>query len=180
MKLRRKAGEGEAQMSRDVRLTIKELVVDHVHTTLYQEDWQWQPSLSEALEGLTAAQAAWKPAPERHSIWQIVRHLILWKRGVLNAWDGDPPVEAGLEVNDWKEVAGSEADWEKDRRTLLDISTQFLTRAQALDDAGLSRHVVWYKGGGSHPLAMRIVRTTTHDIYHSGQIRYLRALQGAG
>src|SRR5438876_1047270 len=97
MKLRRKAGEGEAQMSRDVRLTIKELVVDHVHTTLYQEDWQWQPSLSEAL-----------------------------------------------------------------------------------DDAGLSRHVVWYKGGGSHPLAMRIVRTTTHDIYHSGQIRYLRALQGAG
>ena len=166
-------------MSRDVRLTIKELVVDHVHTTLYQEDWQWQPSLSEALEGLTAAQAAWKPAPERHSIWQIVRHLILWKRGVLNAWDGDPPDEAGLEVNDWKEVAGSEADWEKDRRTLLDISTQFLTRAQALDDAGLSRHVVWYKGGGSHPLAMRIVRTTTHDIYHSGQIRYLRALQRA-
>src|SRR5881396_2590272 len=165
MKLRRKAGEGEAQMSRDVRPTIKELVVDHVHTTLYQEDWQWQPSLSEALEGLTAAQAAWKPAPERHSIWQIVRHLILWKRGVLNAW---------------KEVAGSEADWEKDRRTLLDISTQFLTRAQALDDAGLSRHVVWYKGGGSQPLAMRIVRTTTHDIYHSGQIRYLRALQEAG
>src|SRR2546426_3893647 len=180
MKLRRKAGEGEAQMSRDVRLTIKELVVDHVHTTLYQEDWQWQPSLSEALEGLTAAQAAWKPAPERHSIWQIVRHLILWKRGVLNAWDGDPPDGAELEANDWREVAGSEADWQKDRRTLLDISTQFLTRAQALDDAGLSRRIVWYKGGGTQPLAMRLVRTTTHDIYHSGQIRYLRALQGAG
>ncbi len=78
-------------MSRGVALTLKELVVDHVHTTLEPEDWQWQPSLKEALEGLTAAQAAWKPTPERHSIWQIVRHLILWKRGVLDAWNGNPP-----------------------------------------------------------------------------------------
>ncbi len=167
-------------MSRETSVTLKELVVNHVHTTLHKEDWQWQPSLSEALEGLTAAQAAWKPAPQRHSIWQIVRHLILWKRGVLNAWDGDPPDGAQLEANDWQEIAGGEADWVKDRRTLLDISTQFLTRAQALDDAGLSRRITWYKSGEAQPLAMRVVRTTTHDIYHAGQIRYLRALQGAG
>jgi len=64
-------------MGREVALTLQELVVDHVHTTLYEEGWQWQPSLSKALEGLTAAQAAWKPSPARHSIWQIVRHLIL-------------------------------------------------------------------------------------------------------
>lgn len=161
-------------------MTIKELVVDHIHTTLYEEDRQWQPSLSEALEGLTAAQAAWKPARERHSIWQIVSHLILWKRGVLSAWDGNPPDEEQLEAADWKEAAGSDADWEKDRRTLLDISAQFLTRAQALNDTELSRRIIWYKSGAAQPLAMRIVRVTTHDIYHSGQIRYLRALQGAG
>ncbi len=159
-------------------MTIKELVLDHVHTTVYQEDWQWQPSLNEALEGLTPAQAAWKPAPQRHSIWQIVRHLILWKRGVLSAWDGNPLDEAELEAADWQEAAGSAADWEKDRRTLLEISAQFHTRTQALDEEELSRHIVWYKSGGAQPLAMRLVRTTTHDIYHSGQIRYLRALQG--
>lgn len=165
-------------MSQETSVTLKELVVNHVHTTLHKEDWQWQPSLSEALGGLTAAQAAWKPAPQRHSIWQIVRHLTLWKRGVLKAWDGDPLDGAQLEASDWQEVTGSEADWEKDRRTLLDVSTQFLTRAQALDDAGLSRRIVWYKSGETQPLAMRLVRTTTHDVYHSGQIRYLRALQG--
>ncbi len=165
-------------MSTEVALTLKELVVDHVHTTLHEEDWQWQPSLSEALEGLTAAQAAWKPTRERHSIWQIVRHLILWKLGVLKAWDGDPPDEAQIVASDWQEVVGDEADWERDRQTLLDISTQYLTRAQALADEGLSRRIVWYKSGGTQPLAIRLVRTTTHDIYHSGQIRYLRALQG--
>jgi hypothetical protein len=75
-------------MSPEVVLTLKELVVDHVHTTLYDEKVQWQPPLDGALRGLTAAAAAWKPAPARHSIWQIVRHLILWKRAVLQAWDG--------------------------------------------------------------------------------------------
>ncbi len=159
-------------------VTLKELVVNHVHTTLYDEDWQWQPPLSGALRGLTAAQAAWKPAPPRHSIWQIVRHLILWKRGVLDAWDGDPPDGKHLGASDWQDVAGSEADWERDRQTLLEISAQFLTRAQALDDAGLAREIVWYTSGHAQPLAMRLVRTTTHDIYHAGQIMYLRALQG--
>lgn len=158
--------------------TLKEVVVDHIHTTLYDEDWQWQPPLSGALRGLTAAQAAWKPAPSRHSIWQIVRHLILWKRGVLNAWDGDPPDGEHLAAADWHEAAGTEAGWERDRRTLLELSEQFLTRSRALDDAGLFRQIAWYKGGPSQPLAMRLVRTTTHDIYHAGQIMYVRALQG--
>ncbi len=164
-------------MNPEGALSLKELVVDHVHTTLYDEEVQWQPPLSGALLGLTAAEAGWRPAPARHSIWQIVRHLIHWKRGVLQAWDGDPP-GAELAAGDWQEVAGSDADWDRDRQTLLDISREYLTRAQALDDAGLSRRIVWYKIGWAQPLAMRLVRTTTHDIYHAGQIMYLRALQG--
>jgi uncharacterized damage-inducible protein DinB len=129
---------------------------------------------------LTAAEAGWKPSPERHSIWQIVRHLTLWKRGVLGAWDGDPPDGKQLDAADWREVSGGDAEWDRDRRELLQISEEFLTRAQALDDAALSRQVTWYKGGPAQPLAMRLVRTTTHDIYHAGQIMYLRALQGIG
>lgn len=123
-------------MVQEGALTLNELVVDHVHTTLYDEKVQWQPPLRGALRGLTAAEAAWKPAPARHSIWQIVRHLIHWKRGVLRAWDGDPPGEE-IGEGDWEEVTGSDADWDRDRQTLLDLSEEFLTRAQALDDAGL-------------------------------------------
>ncbi len=158
-------------------LTLKALIADHVHTTLHEEDWQWQPSLSEALDGLTAAAAAWKPAPERHSIWQIVRHLILWKQGVLSAWDGTPPDGERLEAADWQEAQGTEDEWERDRRTLLEISEEFLRRVRALTDEELSRPIVWYTTGATQPLALRVVRTTTHDVYHAGQIRYLRALQ---
>ncbi|HEV2281317.1 MAG TPA: DinB family protein [bacterium] len=167
-------------MTRGDAVSLKALVVNHIHTTLEDEEWQWQPPLRGALRGLTAAEAAWKPAPARHSIWQIVRHLTLWKRGVLDAWDGDPPDGRHLDAADWQDANGSEADWERDRRALLDISAQFLTRAEALDDAGLSRNIVWYKNGPAQPLAMRLVRTTTHDVYHAGQIMYVRALQGIG
>jgi uncharacterized damage-inducible protein DinB len=165
-------------MSREPATTLRDLVTDHVRTTLYDETVQWQPPLDGALRGLTAAQAAWKPAAPRHSIWQIVRHVLVWKRGVLQAWDGDPPDGGALDAADWKEAAGGDAEWERDRRALLDLSAEFLRRVQGLDDAALSRQVVWYKSGWSQPLAMRIVRTTTHDIYHAGQIMYLRALQG--
>src|SRR3989442_15613692 len=65
---------------------------------------------------------------------------------------GDPLDGAQLEASDWQEVAGGEADWERDRRILLDISSQFLTGAQALDDAGLSRWIAWYKSGAAQPL----------------------------
>lgn len=159
-------------------LTLHDLVVDHVYTLLEKEGWQWQPPLSQALGGLTAAQAAWKPAPERHSIWQIVRHLILWKGGVLDAWDGHPPDGQQLVARDWREAAaGSEADWARDRQALLAISMELLSRVQGLDDAGLSRPVDWYQGRHRQPLALRVVRATTHDAYHAGQIQYLRALQ---
>lgn len=165
-------------MNPEKLLTLRELVHDHVYTLLEKEGWQWQPPLSEALSGLTAAQAAWKPAPARHSIWQIVRHLILWKGGVLDAWSGTPPDGQQLVARDWPEAAGSEDDWARDRRTLLEISLELLSRVDGLDDAGLSTAIDWYQGRHRQPLALRVVRTTTHDAYHAGQIQYLRALQG--
>lgn len=96
---------------------------------------------------------------------------------MLQAWDGNPPDGQQLSSVDWEEAAGSDAEWQHDRKALLDISAEFLTRAQALD-AALSRRIVWCKGGWSQPLAMRIVRDTINDIHHDGQIMYLRALQG--
>ena len=59
-------------MSREVTLTLQELVVDHVHTTLHQEDSQWQPSLSEALNGMTAAQALYGVTMQEPGVSRLV------------------------------------------------------------------------------------------------------------
>jgi hypothetical protein len=105
--------------------------------------------------------------------------LILWKGGVLDAWNGNPPDGQQLLARDWREAGGAESDWERDRQRLLAISLELLSRVHGLDDAGLSKPIDWYQGRHRQALAMRVVRTTTHDAYHTGQIQYLRALQGA-
>jgi len=159
-------------------ISVKDLVTDQLETTLVKQAWQAQPSLSEALAGVTAVEAAWKPAPGRHAIWQIVRHLILWKRGIMQALDGDPPDRAALEQTDWQETSGDERAWQADVDTLLRLSRDLLERARAMDDQAFSRQVVWYRGWTkTQPVAVRLLRRAAHDSYHVGQIRLLRALQ---
>ena len=160
-------------------ITVTQVVLDHLEHTFEKE--AWQPSLAIAVEGLTALQAEWKPSPERHSIWQIVRHVIHWKRGVLAALDGHPVDYLELERTDWPEVSGDDAAWQADVRELHRIYQEFRRRLEALDDAALSLPQVPYKGKPewAQPLGIRLVRVATHDIYHAGQIRYIRALQGS-
>ena len=159
--------------------TVKDMVWDHLEHTFEKE--AWQPSLAIAVEGLTVAQALWKPAPERHSIWQIVRHLIHWKRGVLAALEGGPLDYEDQERADWPEASGDEAAWQADVRVLHAQYQEFRRRLEPLDDVALAQPHVPYrtKAEWAQPLALRLVRVFTHDIYHAGQIRYLRVLQGA-
>lgn len=157
--------------------TVKDAVIYHLEHTFEKE--AWQRPLGMAVWGLTASQAAWKPSPERHSIWQIVRHVIRWKRGVLKAWSGDPPDYEMIERDDWGEVSRDQAAWEADVKVLHDIYTEFRERLQTADDEGLQRALRWYQQASiAQPVALRLIAVFTHDIYHAGQIQYLRALQG--
>lgn len=163
-------------------MTVKDLLLNHLEYTFEKE--AWQPSLAMSIAGLTAPQAAWKPGPKRHSIWQIVRHVTHWKQATLGAWDGTRPLfnsESGdteyyreTERTDWPEVSGDEATWWRDCDALRSVSTRIAARAEALDSESLLQPFP----GEDMPAALRLLRMATHDIYHAGQIRYLRALQG--
>lgn len=157
-------------------LTIKDLLLDHLQYT-FEKD-AWHPPLGMAVQGLTAEQAAWKPSPERHSIWQIVRHIIHWKRGVLQALDGDPPDYEPLDKTDWQGVSGDQARWESDVRALNEIHAEFRKKLEALGDDGLQQALRAYQQWPQPTVvARRLLWVFTHDAYHAGQIQYLRALQ---
>lgn len=155
--------------------TVKELVLHHLTYTFEKE--AWQPPLSIAVAGLTAAQAAWKPGPERHSIWQIVRHLIRWKESVLAAMEGEPRSFRELTRGDWQEAGGDEAAWKADLSRLREVSLRLKSHAEALDDQSLGRPISSYAGTPPRPIDRRLLDMATHDEYHAGQIQYIRALQ---
>lgn len=157
-------------------MTVKDLLMDHLEHSFEKE--AWQPPLGVAVMGLTAEQAGWKPSPERHSIWQIVRHVIRWKRATLQALAGDPPNYEQVTRNDWQDAAGDQGAWDADVQALKDTYTEFRQRLEALDDEALGRSERWFQGQRQpQPVALRLMAAFTHDIYHAGQIQYLRALQ---
>ncbi|HEY3248150.1 MAG TPA: DinB family protein [bacterium] len=157
-------------------MTLKDLVIDHLEYTFERETWQ--PPLRIAVQGVTATQAAWKPSPARHSIWQIVRHVTMWKQSVLDGINGTPQDADALEATDWPEVSGDEAAWQQDLHRLHAVADQLKTIALAADETRLMAPVPTVQGAPAQPLMQRLVRQATHDIYHAGQIQYLRALQG--
>lgn len=140
-----------------------------LHQTLaewWNEAWQkgiWAAPWSKAVEGLTPQQAAWKPAAQRHSIWQIVNHIVFWREDAVARLDGhSAPAEeeiARLNFADPPQI--TDAAWQAAR--------QRLQRSQEAVAAALSQ--------ANHPLD-RLRFLLPHDCYHFGQIMLLRALQG--
>lgn len=135
----------------------------------------WHPTLVQALDGLSAEQAAWKPAPGNNSIHDIVRHLTLWKHMVLDGMDGRGADFAGYAARDWPGTETTEQSWRDDLAALHEVSDTLLERVAALDP----HHLGAAPGEGGVPLVWKLLNMATHDAYHAGQIRHLRVLQGA-
>jgi hypothetical protein len=125
----------------------------------------WYAPWGKALEGLSAGQAAWKPAEGRHSIWQLVNHIIFWQDYTLRAARGQKPTREEFaketERRNWEEpVQVSEAAWK-------DARDKFLASYRAMVDLVDSPEAT------ERPLYHLL-----HESYHFGQIMYLRAMQG--
>jgi uncharacterized damage-inducible protein DinB len=159
-------------------MTVKEVLMYLLEYTYERRDGAYPP-LTAALAGLTAEQASWKPTSERHSIWQIVRHMTLWMGAGIDALAGRPHVNAELERSDWGAASGGEKEWQADVARLQGDYRRFKERLEQMSEEDLATLIEPYRGMSRYPAAIRFIKTATHDTYHIGQIRYLRALQGA-
>lgn len=133
--------------------------------------------VGKAVEGLTAAQAFWRPAPDRHSIWQNVMHMAYWREYFIRALEGDPafPSREELQVHNWPQHPdpADEAAWAQARRRLEASQERLVALLRSLPPDRLEAPA-W----GDESVAQAIVHYMRHDSYHVGQIMLLRALQG--
>jgi hypothetical protein len=132
---------------------------------LWNEAWSeglWAAPWHKSVAGLTTAQAAWSPGPGRHSIWQIIEHMMFWREDTLRRLAGGArPTPAELASGNFPQIGDrSEAAW---RATVERFEGTQRRIAEALADPG-------------NPLD-RLGYLLPHDSYHVGQINYLRALQ---
>lgn len=129
----------------------------------------WQASLLKQVEGLTMAQALYKPSPGRHGIWQIVRHIAYWKHWALTYLNED--VKLNAKEDNWAPMPEVQTDvtWQEEITRLKKLNDDCISSAEKLGDelmTSTEEKIIFFR------------QLMYHDCYHTGQIGYLRAMQG--
>ena len=134
------------------------------------------PNLRGALCGLTAAEAARRPAPGRHCIWEIALHCAYWKYAVCRRLTGEGARGSfPRRPTNWPLLPGRQdaAAWKADL-ALLDEAHRALRAAVAAFSA---RRLGERRGEST--AGRLIYGIAAHDLYHAGQVRLLIKLAGA-
>jgi len=132
-------------------------------------------NLRGSIRGLTAREAAWRPAPGRHNIWELVVHAAYWKYVALRRLTGAARGSFPLKGSNWFTRGGAvrERPWHDDV-ALLDAMHQRLRQAVArLSAADLGRT----PAGSTVSNVALLSGVAAHDLYHAGQIQLLKRLQ---
>jgi hypothetical protein len=135
------------------------------------------PTLGGALRGLGAEEAAWRPAPGRHNVWELAVHCAYWKYTVLRRITGERRGSVALAGSNWfpRPEEPSEAAWKADLALLATTHRALRAEVAAVPEARLDR-----VPPGSKTLLSDLVQgIAAHDLYHAGQIQLLKRLRTA-
>ncbi len=164
-------GERKVRVKNDTRDDLSQILVLTLNR-FFRGRPIWHGALWPHVAGLTVPQALWRPAPQRHCIWEIVRHVIFWRH-----W----PVEheAGRHISDWKAhnwtlpERSDAASW---RAELHRLRTSQRSLA-ALVRTTSAKKLLTRDHNGKF-IRFWWLGVLAHDSYHTGQIASLRALLG--
>ncbi len=78
------------------------------------------PNLKGSIRRLSAAEAAWRPKPNRHSIAEIVAHAAYWKYAIRRRLRGDKRGSFVLKGSNWFPLTSplAESSWKEPGRAL--------------------------------------------------------------
>jgi uncharacterized damage-inducible protein DinB len=132
-----------------------------------QEGQAWHgPSLRELLAGVTSEQAAARPIPNAHSIWELINHIIAWEQIARRRLEGEGEMEILDEVNFPPVTDASEAAWQATLQALQESHRGLREGVKKIDDAKLEETVP----GTRYSNYVLLHGVIQHDLYHAGQI----------
>lgn len=138
-------------------------------TKLFEDLYNGEPwidvSLVDVLGKISAEQAAKKISPKSNSIWEIVNHIISWRRHILQRIQGRQIEVAGdnyfIPIKD-----SSESAWKDTLRRLEDSQQQWVSFLKNFKESDFE--IVNPRNNMTH--YEHIHGIIQHDAYHLGQI----------
>ena len=135
------------------------------------------PCLRGSLRGVTDREAAWRPAPGRHSIWELAVHAAYWKYAVRRRLLGQKRGSFAEPGSNWFERGPGTGKktaeaWRRDLALLKRSHEELRAAVSQLDESDLDR-----PSSGSRRTPRRMIAgIALHDTYHAGQIQLLKRL----
>ena len=136
-------------------------------------------NLRGSLRGLGAEEAAWRPAADRHNIWELAVHAAYWKYSVLRRLRGGERGGFPVKGSNWFRRPEGDPDEKaltEDLALLGRLHRELREAVAGLPDEALDE----IPPGSKTRLDDLISGVAFHDIYHAGQIQLLKRLRREG
>ena len=152
-------------------VTLRSLLLSELHST--HDTAEWFTPVNTAVKGLTAEQAKWVPKNAKgeldpnanHSTGMLAYHLAFWNESALAGLRGEK--RANPSNNDETFNDFDAAHWDDIVQRLDQVMKNLEAEVEKMPEEKLA------KSAGT------ITRISTHNAYHTGQILYVRKLQGS-
>ncbi len=146
-------------------------ILDHYDGVLQGEPWHGE-AVWPVLDSISVREAAARPIPSAHTIWEIVMHMTFWENVAAQRLAG---LRAGLveELNFPPMPAPTEENWRRTLDQFRDSNRVFRQALAKLDATKLDQMTAAGKRtfyGEAHGIL-------EHHVYHLGQIVLLKKMQ---
>jgi hypothetical protein len=151
--------------------TLRSLLLSELHST--HDKAEWFTPMNTAVAGLTAEQAKWVPRNAQgkldpnanHSVGMLAYHLVFWDENALARLRGEKP--KGPDNNDGTFNDFDAGHWSDVVQRLDRVMKAIEDEVEKIPEEKLAE------------VANDISHISTHNAYHTGQILYVRKLQGS-
>jgi uncharacterized damage-inducible protein DinB len=152
----------------------RDRLLDELRRAWDGDPWHGDP-VRRVLEGITAQQAAARPLPQAHGVWELVLHMTSWTREVTRRLRDRVAREP--EDGDWPAPGTGEGEWNAALDALARAHAGLVAAVAAFPPAELD-HVMGEERdrplGAGVTYAVMLHGIAQHHAYHAGQIALLR------
>lgn len=150
-------------------------IADQLRRAFEGEAWHGD-SLFEILNGVTAAQAAARPARQAHSIWELVLHIAAWDGACRRRLKGEV-VELADEQNFPAVKDTSDAGWRNTLKHVKDVHNDLVAAVTVFPESRLDEKVPGKEREGDfYNFYYMLHGVAQHELYHAGQIALLKKM----
>jgi uncharacterized damage-inducible protein DinB len=151
--------------------TLRSALLSELHSS--HDKAEWFTPMNTAVAGLTAEQAKWVPHNAQgkldpnanHSVGMLTHHLVFWNENVLARMRGENPTDP--KTNDETFNDFDAGRWNDLVQRLDQVMKNIEAEVEKMPEEKLLK------------VASTVSHVSTHNAYHTGQILYVRKLQGS-